>query len=90
MSQAQLVVGLITLSKPACKGRQGKVLLCKSPKDLCYKAAPGSTGSASDKVGITFAATRNCVICLTWNNVLGLTISKTPNNQSVVGVTLLL
>ena len=36
------------------------MLLCKLPKDLCYRAAPGSTGSASDKLGITFAGTRNC------------------------------
>ena len=30
------------------------------------------------------------VICLTWLMFLVLTISKTPNNQSVVGITLLL
>ena len=58
------------------------MLLCKSPKDLCYKVAPGSTGSAGDKLGITFAATRNCCDMPHLVNVLGFNYFK-DSQQSI-------
>ena len=58
------------------------MLLCKSPKGLCYRAVPGSTGSASDKLGITFAATRNCCDMPHLVNVLGFNYFK-DSQQSI-------